>query len=125
MVGFVLLLLDQHERNYMGIKKLVVHYHLPDSRVVLAEIVQRLSNLATQGERLMTTVTDIQASLQAIADAAAAEKAEVAAALQTLSDQIAALQAAIDGGAGVTSADLDGLKATADALVAQVQGINP
>ena len=107
----------------MGLKKFVVHIHLPDSKVDLTEVVSKLSNLTIQGENLMSTVAEVQAALQAVADAAAAEKAEVTAALTGLTDQIASLQAAIDAGAGVTAEDLAGLQATAVSLVAQVQGI--
>ncbi len=105
----------------MKIRKMVVHLSLPQS---LGErILAALEANLNLGERLMTTVAEIQATLDSVAAAAAAEKEEVTAALNALSAQIADLQTAIANGAGVTAADLDTLQASATALVAQVQQI--
>lgn len=100
------------------IKKVLINFHLDSSTI--ESFFKRLESF---GELLMTTVADIQSTLDDIAAAAAAEKAEVTTALQALNDQIVALQTQIAGGAGVTAADLDALKQSADALVVQVQGI--
>lgn len=75
------------------------------------------------GERIMTTVTQIQAKLDALSDAAAAERAEVLAALQGFRDQIKALQDQIAAGGVATQADLDAIGTTLDTAIAKVQGI--
>lgn len=105
----------------VNIQKLVVQLALPTK---LGEtVVSLLQAIQSQGVEIMSTIAEVQAALEAVQTAVAAEKAEVTAALTALTDQIATLQAAIDAGAGVTAADLDGLKATAEGLISQVNAI--
>ena len=73
----------------------------------------------------MTTLQDVQDAI-ARGDAAAAEEAaQVSADLQALRQQVADLQAVIDGGGGVTSADLEGLVSSIDALTGNIDAIDP
>lgn len=90
----------------------------------LGEILRRMDALEAQGVRLMATIEEVQGKLGAIETAIAEERTEVQGLLQGLRDQIQALQDQIANGTVVTQEQLDGLAASADAIVDRVRSIS-
>lgn len=93
---------------------------------VQADNVQTLKLLADLLERsntIMTTVAEINAKLDALKTAIAAERQEVLTDLQGFKDQIKALSDQIAAGTPATQADLDAIGASLDESIASTQAI--
>ena len=104
----------------MRVDAIDIHIHLASLDMGEAS----LALLSTYGNRIMTTLQDIQTALAKTAANATAEKAEVSTALATLTDKITALQETIKSGTGVTTADLDDLLNKITAIDTQVSDIS-
>jgi len=83
-------------------------------------VVETLTDLQAKGEKIMSSVDELNAKLDAIPpvlDAIQADEEAQKVEIQALKDQIAA-------GTPVTQEQLDSLNAKADAVLARVQGID-
>lgn len=87
-------------------------------------ILRRMDALEAQGVKIMATLEEVQAKLEAINLAITEERSEVQTLLGGLRDQIQALQDQIASGTVVTQEQLDGLAASADAIVSRVRDIS-
>ncbi len=72
----------------------------------------------------MATLADVQAALASVNDSITAERSEVQGKLTALADQVKALQAQIANGGAVTSADLDSVVTSIQAMQTGVQNIS-
>lgn len=87
-------------------------------------ITRRLDALEAQGVDILATLSELQTKLDDINVAIDAERAEVQGLLSGLRDQIQVLQDQLNAGQLVTQEQLDGLAASADAIVARVRDIS-
>jgi predicted nucleic acid-binding Zn-ribbon protein len=81
--------------------------------------------MARMEEKIMASLQDVVEAVDQDKQGVEAAAARLTADLQALSQQITDLQAQIASGAGVTSADLDALKAGVDAVTGEAAAIDP
>lgn len=87
-------------------------------------ITSRLNALEAQGRVILATVQDLQNKLDEINAAISDERTEVQGLLGDLRAQIQVLQDQVGAGQLVTQEQLDGLAASAEAIVARVRDIS-
>lgn len=109
--------------------KLEFHIHVyNDSSVILNRLDTILTAVNEMERKIMATLEETQAKLQALTGAVDAEHDQAAVVLQEVVDlkaQVVALQAQIAAGTGATPADLDALNTSLDSILAKVSNIIP
>ncbi len=91
---------------------------------IFGAITRRLDALEAQGRNVVATLQDLQTKLEAIGTAISEERTEVQGLLAALRAEIQVLQDQIGQGQLVTQEQLDGLAASADAIVERVRAIS-
>lgn len=90
----------------------------------LEKVFEKLDEIKYQGGRILATVQDLTTKIADIETAISEERTEVQALLDGLRAQIQVLQDQIGQGQLVTQEQLDGLAASADAIVLRVRAIS-
>lgn len=89
----------------------------------LEGVCRALSSIITNQEKIMTTVTELSAKLDALDEAITQERTEVVNALTGLKGEIQTLKDQIAAGTPVSQEQLDAIGARVDAQITKTQGI--
>lgn len=86
------------------------------------QVLEMLTRLVEQGERMAATISEIKAELAQILQNVKDANTNNATVVAGLKDQIAALKLQVASGSGVTQADLDAVDKAADDIIAVQTG---